>query len=663
MDAAAAAGTASSWPLLLSLLLVLSSAMTVSCGRPVRLTEGDTLYLRWQSGLGPLYRCSAIRPDGNETILADGPPPPPPQETDGKGDAGVAVDPAYVGDGYRSGQCGLRTEKVTPGVGDWTLRARTADGRQAAYTSRVTCNAKPWPRTSTVRVPLGTAVNVTCGPPTAFYCRMTGPSGEVSSHPGQCWVHVKSVGSHHLNAWTCWSVTPDSAAEVQYTVNLHSYRDGVVTEVGYDETASEVRVYCNVRDSAAGAAATVTRGADNGTAATGYCKLTLPRDIQTLSLAYGRGTARYAYHGTTDSECGVSFPKPLERSEIGRWKCANAMSDQRVYGGFVVVTPSNSMKGIPPLTVTAGQSLMVPKGNAFRVDCSVPSAIDYCWLRHPNGTAISVTVPDDGRPTHGGSGGGGGGRNKGSRYRYTGEGLSFGQCHVAVGEASTSDTGVWTCALGLTDDRREMYGTVNVTVSESVIAARQDELYATEGSRVTLGCYTVEKQPIVYCRFLTPRLFGFAVDERPSTPSPARYAYSGQGLTAGHCGLTVDRVDDADYGNWTCAVKILDSAGSEEVSTTVVLRKPEGFTMVQIIGIVLCGTLISVMSLFFANHLITNPSSKTRKKIEKLELLESAEMGCVGSRRAGARRALGSTRVVRTPPGRSKHVASTPRRI
>lgn len=109
-----------------------------------------------------------------------------------------------------------------------------------------------------------------------------------------------------------------------------------------------------------------------------------------------------------------------------------------------------------------------------------------------------------------------------------------------------------------------------------MIAARQDELYATEGSRVTLGCYTVEKQPIVYCRFLTPRLLGFAVDERPSTPPPSRYAYTGQGLTAGHCGLTVDRVDEADYGNWTCAVKILDSAGSEEVSTTVVLRKPEG---------------------------------------------------------------------------------------
>jgi len=109
-----------------------------------------------------------------------------------------------------------------------------------------------------------------------------------------------------------------------------------------------------------------------------------------------------------------------------------------------------------------------------------------------------------------------------------------------------------------------------------VIAARQDELYATEGSRVTLGCDTVEKQPIAYCRFLTPRLFGFAVDEKSGAQPPPRYAYSGQGLTAGHCGLAVDRVDDSDYGNWTCAVKILDSTGSEEVSTTILLRKPEG---------------------------------------------------------------------------------------
>lgn len=110
-----------------------------------------------------------------------------------------------------------------------------------------------------------------------------------------------------------------------------------------------------------------------------------------------------------------------------------------------------------------------------------------------------------------------------------------------------------------------------------MIAARQDELYATEGSRITLGCYTVERQPIAYCRFLTPRLSGFALDERSSAPPAyARYAYYGQGLLAGHCGLSVDAVNDSDYGNWTCAVKILDTAGSEEVSTTVVLRKPEG---------------------------------------------------------------------------------------
>lgn len=86
-----------------------------------------------------------------------------------------------------------------------------------------------------------------------------------------------------------------------------------------------------------------------------------------------------------------------------------------------------------------------------------------------------------------------------------------------------------------------------------------------------------------------------------------------------------------------------------------------GFTMIQIIGIVLCGTMISIMSLFFANHLITNPSAKTTKKIEKLEMqLEAGEQGA--SRRVGARRAQSSTRVIRTPPGRSKH-GSIPRRI
>lgn len=131
-----------------------------------------------------------------------------------------------------------------------------------------------------------------------------------------------------------------------------------MTEVGSDETPSEVRVFCNVRDgpatevpAAAAAAAALGRhrppaARDDDDFRSTYCKLTLPRDAQTLSLAFGRGTARYAYHGTAYSDCGVSFPKPLRWSETGRWKCMNAMSDGRVYGGFVVVAPSSNSKGI-----------------------------------------------------------------------------------------------------------------------------------------------------------------------------------------------------------------------------------------------------------------------------------------------------------------------------
>lgn len=102
--------------------------------------------------------------------------------------------------------------------------------------------------------------------------------------------------------------------------------------------------------------------------------------------------------------------------------------------------------------MTAGKPATVPRGNSFRVECGVPAAIDYCWLRHPNGTPVSVTVPADAR------------RND-RRYRYAGEGLSFGQCHVDVADATADDTGAWLCALGLRNDRREMYGSVDVTVS------------------------------------------------------------------------------------------------------------------------------------------------------------------------------------------------------
>lgn len=124
--------------------------------------------------------------------------------------------------------------------------------------------------------------------------------------------------------------------------------DGAVTEVGSDQTPSEVRVFCNVRGNGSAAATTDRNNSaalDDVHFRSTYCKLTLPHDGQTLSLAYGRGTDRYAYHGTADNDCGVSFPKPIRRSEIGRWKCANAMSDNRIYGGFVVVASSNDTQG------------------------------------------------------------------------------------------------------------------------------------------------------------------------------------------------------------------------------------------------------------------------------------------------------------------------------
>lgn len=100
------------------------------CDRPVLLTEGDTLHLRWQTGLGPLNGCAAILPDGTETNLPER-------------DAAPDQDrPRYAGDGYPSGQCGLRADNVTAGVGDWTLKASAVDGRRDRRTNRVTCVGK-----------------------------------------------------------------------------------------------------------------------------------------------------------------------------------------------------------------------------------------------------------------------------------------------------------------------------------------------------------------------------------------------------------------------------------------------------------------------------------------------------------------------------------------
>lgn len=116
----------------------------VSCGRHVRLTEGDTLYLRWQTGLGPLAQCAVAWPNGTETVLPEPSSPPQLPLLENDATAQYSSSPAYAGDGYLSGQCGLRADNATAGVRDWTLKATSAvDGRRhAQYTSRVTCVGK-----------------------------------------------------------------------------------------------------------------------------------------------------------------------------------------------------------------------------------------------------------------------------------------------------------------------------------------------------------------------------------------------------------------------------------------------------------------------------------------------------------------------------------------
>ena len=71
-------------------------------------------------------------------------------------------------------------------------------------------------------------------------------------------------------------------------------------------------------------------------------------------------------------------------------------------------------------------------------------------MTSPNGTAYSITPS----------------KTFGTNLMYEGKGFAMGECGAVINNANYSDSGYWTCHLGL-DDRVEIEGKVTVKVTGS----------------------------------------------------------------------------------------------------------------------------------------------------------------------------------------------------
>lgn len=92
--------------------------------------------------------------------------------------------------------------------------------------------------------------------------------------------------------------------------------------------------------------------------------------------------------------------------------------------------------------------------------------------------------------------------------------------------------------------------------AQSEIAVEPMEATVRNGQNVTLLCRS--RSPLLYCRFEIPNLTPFRIKEDTQSDS---YAYYGNGLKSGDCGVHLYRVDLNNNGKVHCTLGYLDHDG------------------------------------------------------------------------------------------------------
>ncbi|KAK9728558.1 hypothetical protein QE152_g17916 [Popillia japonica] len=234
------------------------------------------------------------------------------------------------------------------------------------------------------KVTVGLSTTIECGRPitqSQDFCQIYSPSGEFIFEGPRCNFYLDMVTMSHLGTWRCVSGLLQSMDTLEYTVDLISA--DLSESEGWVKEADEYykigcRVVTNIKPS--------------------LCRLTDPTGQEYVirtNLATERYTALQT--NLLNKTCGVEIPKPLLEHEFGIWKCNMEDQGTLLYvDNTTDITPNNATSFIAVNTgddysikcnvpFTAESCYIVsPIGKRFLPDVPTKSQLGECSLSIKN---------------------------------------------------------------------------------------------------------------------------------------------------------------------------------------------------------------------------------------------------------------------------------------
>ncbi|XP_034835825.1 uncharacterized protein [Maniola hyperantus] len=375
------------------------------------------------------------------------------------------------------------------------------------------------------------------GPDRAVYCRIRSPEGYVVyDRFGRCWISLNRVIKHkHEGIWKMEVGMPGQVLTDSYTVNVTVVeavpKPRITTSVKGDSPddiyMKNMYLSCYLESPEP----------------INFCKFRDPSG-RILIAAEAVGQSRYSWHGTGTNytggihahECGIRITNTT-LSDFGIWRCE---IDTRhvTYYGFLTAKAlwirdpeiAASITTVP--TLTADRSWISSlTDESVTMTCSIQAPIRYCYFRARNGTLFNVAPSK----SH-------------DLATYVGAGLDAGECGIKFLSLATSDSGYWSCHVGLLDpNKQEQLARFEVTINDTMVVSQRGP--SRDDNRLILEGQVNNARPLEYCRFVRIDGFGFT-ENMPSNILNRSY------LSKGLCAITISYPTSLDQHPWAIVAKI-----------------------------------------------------------------------------------------------------------
>ncbi|XP_063546855.1 uncharacterized protein LOC134754423 [Cydia strobilella] len=405
------------------------------------------------------------------------------------------------------------------------------------------------------------------GPDSAVHCQLTNPSGSIAFDDfGPCRVNVDRVTEQHSGVWTMSIIQENNVLAVQesFTVQVTSADSKPTVSTSVQQDKPLIKLSCFM------ASAEVVTA----------CVFRDPSG-RLLQARQGVSEDRYSFFESSIAgvqSCGIDINGPLT-SDLGLWRCDLQTTSDTYFGHLSVLCPwamqdpdiAASVISVPTLT-SQTKDQVVNEGDSLTMSCSIQSAIRYCYFRARNGNIFNV------RPGM-----------TSSSMEYVGASLEAGECGVRFPSLLATDSGTWSCHVGLPDSSEdEQRVQFSIEVQEPISASQ-----FVEGNELVIEGIVNGNPALDYCRFVRIDGQGFT-----SENVPAGYTDSSS-LSQGHCKIRVASPTILEHHPWTVVAKVQgqDTELAQSTNHSIEMPPPDR-PVTWWIYVVLAVTLVALVGVF-----------------------------------------------------------------